>query len=287
MFIFRTIDPLKLLLQQKREQGLIIGFVPTMGALHEGHISLIKQCKATTDITVCSIFVNPVQFNDKRDFEQYPQTPENDLSLLEEEGCDIVFMPTVEEIYPKGNIQKEYAIGRLSELWEGAYRPGHFQGVCKVIDRLLSIIEPQKLYMGQKDYQQIQIIKKLMTLPSVFRSELVMCPIKRMETGLALSSRNSRLNNEKRNEANALYKILKETSEIIKSSQGKQLDDVFNMAEKKLLQNGFDKVDYLALADADNLESLNKVTISQKSVLLCAAYIGGVRLIDNILLTIN
>ena len=155
MLIFKFAADIKKYLNAVKEKGAAIGFVPTMGALHNGHISLIKHSKKQTDITVCSIFVNPVQFNNAEDFEKYPITVENDILLLQENGCDILFMPSVAEMYPDEiSKQKHYDLGRLENILEGKYRPGHFQGVCLVVEKLLTIVEPNILFLGQKDFQQ-------------------------------------------------------------------------------------------------------------------------------------
>jgi pantoate--beta-alanine ligase len=170
MVLFKTADKLHNYLDLKRKQGKTCGFVPTMGALHAGHISLVKACKKDNDLCVVSIFVNPTQFNDKADFEKYPLTPEQDIALLEQHGCDILFMPPASEIYPGGIIPSHhYELGELETVLEGKFRPGHFQGVCMVVDRLLQLVQPNRLYLGQKDYQQCMVITRLLALqhPSV------------------------------------------------------------------------------------------------------------------------
>ena len=173
MIILKTGLELSILLEKITCNGTI-GYVPTMGALHEGHLSLIKKCKSESTFTVCSIFVNPTQFNDKSDFEKYPVKLEEDIALLIQAGCDILFLPNVKELYPNGTTLETYNLGALETIWEGKFRPGHFQGVCQVVQRLLSIIKPNKLFMGQKDYQQCMIIQQLIHLID-FKTELVIC----------------------------------------------------------------------------------------------------------------
>lgn len=189
-------------------KGKIIGFIPTMGALHLGHISLIEQAKRNNHFTVCSIFVNPTQFNNSTDFEKYPSTLEQDINQLEKAGCRILFLPSVKEIYPEGIEKKyEYELGYLETVLEGKYRPGHFQGVCQVVDRLLQIIPANYLYLGQKDYQQCMVIKKLIELKR-YNTSLIICPTLREKDGLAMSSRNMRLSSEERKIAGKIYESL-------------------------------------------------------------------------------
>src|SRR5436190_4833396 len=176
--------------QQKKDRQ--VGFIPTMGALHQGHISLIKSSKINEAITVCSIFVNPTQFNDRKDFNKYPATPENDIYLLEKADCDVLFMPSEREIYPDSFNKTHYDLGYLETILEGKYRPGHFQGVCKVMDRLLHIVNPSHLYLGQKDYQQCMVIRKLIQIVGLSKSvEITVSSTLRENDGLAMSSCNN------------------------------------------------------------------------------------------------
>lgn len=262
---FQTQDSLKSYLQQTEAS---IGFVPTMGALHAGHLALIKAAKLQCDLVVCSIFVNPTQFNDLTDFEKYPKTLTNDLQLLSEIDCDVVYTPEVADLYPLGMTDlPHYPLGRLEELLEGAHRPGHFQGVCVVVDRLLQAVQPDYLFMGQKDYQQIAVIKKMLEI-TVSNVELIACPTVREPEGLALSSRNSRLNATQKLHALAIY-------QGFKSSSAAEF-------EESLLASGFESVDYIACCDPKTLE--NKPWGERPCLLLVAAFIAGVRLIDNQLL---
>ncbi len=281
MILFKEAKMLKKYLMHQSETGCSIGFVPTMGALHQGHISLIKQSKNKCNITVCSIFINPTQFNDAKDFEQYPVTLENDIFQLEQSGCDILFLPSVAEMYPKGTTnQTIYDFGEIENLLEGKYRPGHFQGVGLIVHKLLDIVSPDLLLIGQKDYQQCMIIKKLVELTGL-KTDILIGETFREESGLAMSSRNLRLDASQKENAAGIYKMLKflrdnyDHSEIIKLEQ---------QVEAYLLQHGFDKVDYISIADAETLEPITAQIIGKKSVALIAAFIGGIRLIDNMLL---
>jgi pantoate--beta-alanine ligase len=245
--------------------GKSIGFVPTMGALHEGHLTLIQASKAACELTVCSIFVNPTQFNDPSDFEKYPVTLEADLEKLQEAGCDVVFYPSVSEIYPDGMTQlKTYDLGFLETILEGKYRPGHFQGVCMVVDLLLQAVRPDKLFMGEKDFQQIAVVRKMLEITGS-TIELIPCPTVRSAKGLALSSRNARLSEAQKQQALAIYKGF----ELPSADEFKQ----------SLLANGFESIDYIACVDP--LTLVEKNYQEKPCLILVAAFIGGVRLIDN------
>src|SRR5450432_1965348 len=196
MILFKRSEDLRLWVSKQKSQGKITGFVPTMGALHEGHIHLIQTCRSTADLAICSIFVNPAQFNDPKDFEKYPVSIEKDIEMLTKAGTDVVFLPSVKEIYPKGQTGLEtYDLGPLENILEGQYRPGHFQGVCQVMSRLLDLVKPDYLFMGQKDYQQCLVVKRLIRLLGI-PVEFYAVPTIREVGGLALSSRNRRLTPE-------------------------------------------------------------------------------------------
>ena len=201
MILFKKANDLRKWLDAQHKNGKRIGFVPTMGALHPGHISLIKKSKTENPVTVCSIFINPSQFNDPADFKKYPVTIETDIDMLEEADCDALFLPGSEEIYPDGySNSKLYDIGYLETVLEGKYRPGHFQGVCMVVDRLLDIVQPDQLFLGQKDYQQCMVIKRLLILKGqTDKIGLSICPTLREADGLAMSSRNLRLSEKSLN----------------------------------------------------------------------------------------
>ena len=257
-----------------------IGFVPTMGALHEGHVSLLKKSKQTCNITVSSIFINPTQFNNADDFKKYPVTLEQDIHTLEKNGCDILFMPGINEMYPDGtDAKKHFGLGHLENILEGKYRPGHFQGVCQVVKRLLEIVTPSHLFMGQKDYQQCMVIKRLLEVENL-NVELIISPTLREESGLAMSSRNLRLNEQQRKNAAEIYKTLLSIKQNIKAGPLHQLK---KEAEQNLLKKNI-KVDYVEIAEADNLKIVNEWDGTVNLVVLTAAFVDDVRLIDNILL---
>ncbi len=281
MILFKEAKMLKKYLIHQSETGSSIGFVPTMGALHQGHISLIKQSKNKCNITVCSIFVNPTQFNDTKDFEKYPVTIENDILLLEQSGCDILFLPSVTEMYPEGtNNQATYDFGEIERLLEGKYRPGHFQGVGLIVHKLLDIVSPDLLLIGQKDYQQCMIIKKLVELIES-KTSVIIGETLREDSGLAMSSRNLRLDIDQKEKAAGIYKMLKFLQDNYNLATVIELEEE---VKSYLLQHGFDKVDYIFIANAATLEPITEQTKPIKSVALIAAFIGEIRLIDNILL---
>lgn len=264
-----------------KKKGVTIGFVPTMGALHAGHISLINQSKSTCDVTVSSIFINPTQFNDPKDFEKYPVTIDNDILLLEKAGCDLLFLPSIAEIYPKGTANAEqYNLGEIEFLLEGKYRSGHFQGVCQVVSQLLNIVQPDHLFLGQKDYQQCVVIKKLIQLMHA-PIQLIIAQTVREPTGLAMSSRNARLNNTQRLAASAISKMLFYIKDNVNTSS---LPSLEQYAAHFLLDAGFNKVDYVSIADAETLQPVYSSSEKNKMVVLIAAFIGEVRLIDNLVL---
>jgi pantoate--beta-alanine ligase len=252
-----------------------------MGALHEGHLSLISESKKTSGVTVCSIFINPAQFNNKDDFEKYPCQPEQDILLLEESGCDILFMPGENEIYrDEASKRKHFNIGYLEEVLEGKYRPGHFQGVCLVVEKLLEIVEPDQLYLGQKDYQQCLVIRKLIELMNK-DIEVIICPIVREENGLAMSSRNLRLTEPEKNTASELYTTIKNIAANLAPGNFAALK---KSAWTHLENNGF-KMDYLDLAKQQDLEIVSDCDHEKNLIILVAAFLNNVRLIDNTLAT--
>jgi pantoate--beta-alanine ligase len=280
MIIFKKAAGITEFLHQSIKKGNKTGFVPTMGALHQGHISLIETAKTAGDLVTCSIFVNPTQFNDIKDFENYPSTIEKDIDGLEKAGCDVLFLPSVNEMYPDGLTNNpHYELGYLETVLEGKYRPGHFQGVCQVVNRLLNIIPADKLYLGQKDFQQCMVIKKMTGLKGI-KTAIVICPTLRETDGLAMSSRNLRLNPANRSRAVDIFKTLSHIRSSIKPGDLRELKD---LAVKKLDAAGF-KTDYVEIADAATLELVNNWDGKIKLVALCAAFLGEVRLIDNMLL---
>ncbi|MBD0350433.1 MAG: pantoate--beta-alanine ligase [Flavisolibacter sp.] len=278
MIIFKKADLLSGYLSQLKEQKKTIGFVPTMGALHQGHFALINAAKKEKHFVVCSIFINPTQFNNPEDLKHYPVTIVKDIQGLVEAKCNVLFLPDIKEIYPDNYKKKYYRLGKLETILEGEYRPGHFQGVCQVMDRLLQIVQPDTLYLGQKDYQQCMVITKLLQLLEKKQVQIEIVPTIREEDGLAMSSRNLRLNEEQRKKATTLYKALN----FIKSNQRKYpITTLEERAKQQLINNGF-TVDYVHIADRS---SLKKATSKNKHpVALVAASLDGIRLIDNLLL---
>lgn len=266
-------------LNAEKKLGKRIGFVPTMGALHAGHLSLIVQSGQENDLTVCSIFVNPTQFNNADDFNFYPVTIEKDIEQLVSSGCDILFLPPVAEIYPPGHTKKNYPLGQIENMLEGYYRPGHFQGVAQVVERLLEIVQPDRLYLGQKDYQQCMVIKKLIQILDK-ESEIQLIPGEtvREADGLAMSSRNLRLNETNRKAASAIFETLRFIKEQLPNQS---LEGLKEESRARLEEKGF-IVDYVELADADTLESATDT--NRRLIALIAASINGIRLIDNQLL---
>ena len=281
MILFKTSLDLSKHLALQMQKDKTIGFVPTMGALHLGHLGLIKESKKTTDVTVCSIFVNPTQFNDPKDFANYPQTLEDDIYALESIGTDIVFLPNVAEIYPNGvKLTQKIDLGYLETILEGKYRPGHFQGVCQVVQRLLTIVKPTTLFLGQKDFQQYLVIKKLISLEG-WPINIKLIQTYRESTGLALSSRNLRLSEKDKIAAIRLYQSL----EWLKNElQPGNLDRIIENASEMIKSGGFDKINYLAICNAQTLENITHWDGKTAVIGLVAAYISGIRLIDNRLL---
>lgn len=280
MILFKKAADINNWLQKSREIGKKIGFIPTMGALHQGHTSLIRASKQADSISVCSIFVNPAQFNDAKDFDNYPSTIEKDIDVLEKAGCDVLFLPSVSEMYPAGTANANtYDLGYLETVLEGKYRPGHFQGVCLVVHRLLNIIPADDLYLGQKDYQQCMVIKKLVELEKI-NTTIHICPTLREENGLAMSSRNMRLTEEDRKHALKIFETLSYLKDNIRPGD---LNALKQAAIDNLTNAGF-KVDYIEIADAGNLDIINHWDGNSKLVAVAAAFLGEVRLIDNLLL---
>ena len=278
MIIFKTSVDLKNHLQKLQVTNKSTGFVPTMGALHGGHLALLKKSRQYAETTICSIFVNPTQFNNPQDFKNYPVTIDEDVYMLEKNGCDILFLPDMNEIYPGGNfINNKFELGYFETVLEGKYRPGHFQGVCQVVKRLLQIVDPTYLLAGQKDYQQCIVLKKLLSLIGS-KAELVICPTLREEDGLAMSSRNLRLNKKQRMQAPAIYQSLLFLKQQIKPGN---LITLKKSAEEFLKRKDL-KVDYIEIANADDLTLIDNWNGKDPIILLAAAYINDIRLIDNL-----
>jgi pantoate--beta-alanine ligase len=274
MYIVKTILELQNLLRQKAS----IGFVPTMGALHEGHISLIEKSKSENETTVCSIFINPTQFNNLTDLEKYPVTIDADIEKLITAKTDVLFLPSVEEMYPSGlKNMPIYDIGYLDTILDGKFRPGHFNGVSLIVHKLLIAVKPHKLYLGEKDFQQCLVIKRMIALQNL-QIEVITCPTLRDEDGLAKSSRNTRLSAEARAKAPLIHACLVSIKDNVNSTSFQQTQQNWI---QKLTENGFD-TEYILLANADNLELITEFDESKKMVVLIAAFLDGVRLIDNL-----
>lgn len=278
MKIFNTKNELKQYLGQLCTAGKTIGFVPTMGALHNGHLSLLTQAQQQTDVVVCSIFVNPTQFNDPKDLEKYPRPIEADVEKLEQAGCDILFKPPVSEMYAD-NENWHLDIGPLETLLEGKFRPGHYQGVTQVVNKLFNIVEPHKAFFGQKDYQQVMVIRRMVQLLNL-PVELVMCPIERETDGLAMSSRNIHLTADDRQHALVLWKALYEAKAAFEA--GVNLADIQTRASGLIGNEPGTQPEYFELADGETLQPAkpNSPTI----VALVAARVGNTRLIDNVII---
>lgn len=282
MILFKKTGDLHKWLDGQRKKRKKIGFVPTMGALHKGHISLIESSSKSNQVTVCSIFVNPTQFNDPKDYEKYPVTIEKDIELLENAGCDVLFMPSVTEMYPEGlGLPMRYDLGYLETILEGKFRPGHFQGVCVVVHKLLEKVLPDNLYLGQKDYQQCMVITKLVDLIGL-KNEITIniCPTLREPDGLAMSSRNIRLKEDERKKAVAIFQSLRLIRDNLKKGD---LSVLKHEANSLLTKNGF-KTDYIEIAGANDLSLVNEWDGKIKLVAVAAAFLNEVRLIDNMLL---
>jgi pantoate--beta-alanine ligase len=279
MILIKDIKTLKKHLSSYKNAGKTIGFVPTMGALHNGHISLVKKAISENDVFVCSIFVNPTQFNNATDFKKYPITLESDIEKLEKAGCGILFIPTVKEMYPSNEKNLHYKLGNIETILEGKYRPGHFQGVCMIVDKLLEAVSPSVLYLGRKDYQQCLVIAKMMAIKK-YKTILSICDTIREKDGLAMSSRNMRLNKVERKKALNIIESLTFIKDNIKKGN---IEEIKKETADFLESKGY-KVDYVEIADTETLEAQSKWDGKKKLVALVAAYLNEVRLIDNIIL---
>lgn len=280
MIVFKKASDIYNFIRNSSLKGIETGFVPTMGALHQGHISLINRAKKNGGLVVCSIFVNPTQFNDSKDFERYPVTVEKDIDMLEAAGCDLLFLPPVHEMYPGGTApSRHYDLGYLETVLDGSYRPGHFQGVCQVVHRLLDIIPATKLYLGQKDYQQCMVLRKMIEITGL-NTRIEIVPTLREADGLAMSSRNMRLDDMERQKAVAISQALLYINEHTRPGSLRELKAA---AIQSLTTKGF-KVDYVEIADAETLALLDEWDGHRPLVVLAAAFINEVRLIDNMLI---
>lgn len=280
MQIVRKKNDLERILSLYRKEGKIIGFVPTMGALHKGHISLIETSKKSSDITVCSIFVNPTQFNDSNDLERYPRTPEKDIALLENSNCDLLFMPDVKEIYPEKD-NRQFDFGNLDKVLDGAHRPGHFNGVAQVVSILFDAVKPDKAFFGLKDYQQVLIIKELVKQLKL-KIQIIPCETTREPDGLAMSSRNTLLSASERAAASLLPKLL-ETAKTLKKA-GRTPLEITSYIKDQLSNNQIYKLDYVSICDSDTLKEITNFSENMRFIVLIACFVGKIRLIDNLLI---
>lgn len=278
MRVLTNINSLNQLLENCRVSNKIIGFVPTMGALHEGHLSLVKLAQKDCDIVVCSIFINPTQFNDSNDLENYPITIEEDIKLLEKQSCDILFLPNVTEMYPQGLNTKQYQLNGIDKVLEGRKRPGHFDGVCTIVHRLFSIVMPNTAYFGEKDFQQVAVIRQMvnsLSLPIQIKTGETV----REEDGLAKSSRNTLLRVSQRQKATYVYASLQKIKSLygkVDCTQLKEMikDDVNQVQDMQL--------DYVEIVNPHSFRPLQGKGIKEEAVALIAVFLGKVRLIDNL-----
>lgn len=280
MLVFKKVDDIQRHILNLRGQGKTIGFVPTMGALHQGHLSLIDRSRAECNITVASIFVNPTQFNDQKDFDKYPRMNEADSQMLEQSGCDILFLPDVEEMYQNSLLEVQpFDIGFLDTILEGAKRPEHYQGVATIVEKLFLSVVPYRVYMGLKDFQQIKVIEKLVR-DKKMSIEIIGCPTLRETNGLAMSSRNMRLSEEGKQKAGDIYQVL----EYIKKNRAIDSPErVLAMAKEMIVSKGYWDLEYLELRHAHDLSEINMEQWQEgvNYVALYAGWLEGVRLIDN------
>lgn len=279
MLVIKEIKDLQALISNQRTEGKRIGFVPTMGALHEGHISLVDEAGRQTDFVVVSIFVNPTQFNDANDLAKYPKTLEADTRMLAKTACQVIFAPEVATMYPKPDT-RQFSFGRLEQVMEGQFRPGHFNGVAQIVSKLFDVVKPDKAFFGLKDFQQLVIVKamvKQLNLPV----EIVPCPIVREASGLARSSRNERLSPEQRSHAAVIYQTLLEA----KNNAGKvSVEGMKRQVTEQINANPYLKIEYVDVVDDIELKQIKNWDEPVNKVLCIAVFCGEVRLIDNLLI---
>lgn len=279
MQIIEKVSELLACVEKAKQKGLKTGLVPTMGALHEGHLSLVRKSLQDNDLTIVSIFVNPVQFNNPQDLATYPRQPEDDFKLLAKEGVDIVFAPTVEEIYPpEFNKNKSFSLGQAAEVMEGKYRPGHFQGVALVVNRLFQLCRPDRAYFGMKDFQQIAVIRNMIKSEGL-EVEIVPCPIVREESGLALSSRNKLLEPSERKQASLIHKTLRES---LKYAENHSVEQTRTWVENEINSHEGFKVEYYEIVDGETLLPVEEWSEARYIAGCITVFVGKVRLIDNI-----
>ncbi len=278
MKIIRTVKELKEAVNALKAEGKSVGLVPTMGALHDGHISLVERARSGNDAVVVSVFVNPTQFNNPDDLRTYPRTEEADCRRLDEAGVDIAFIPTVEEMYPEPDT-RQFDLGAVAAVMEGAMRPGHFNGVAQVVSRLFAMVNPDRAYFGEKDFQQIAVIRRMVELEK-FPIEIVSCPIKRESDGLALSSRNVRLSAHQREVAPNIHRVLKES--VGRKLAGASLEEVKHWVIDSINAYPEMEVEYYEIVNAADMQPVAEWGDCSEPVGCITVYLGDVRLIDNI-----
>jgi pantoate--beta-alanine ligase len=277
--LVHTIADTRIAIQKQISAGKTIGFVPTMGALHEGHLKLVRQAAAENDFVAVSIFVNPIQFNNPEDLAKYPRTLDDDLKKLVGTGCSLVFAPSAQEMYPEPDLT-EFDFGELDKVMEGKFRPGHFRGVAVVVKKLFEILTPHKAYFGEKDFQQLAIIKKMVSMLQM-PVDIIPCPIVRETDGLAMSSRNARLTVEERTEATAIYKAL---SSVKENYSWFIPAGVKQLVSGEIQDNPYFRVEYVEVVDTETLQPIDDWQDAEHAVVCVAAFIGQVRIIDNVVL---
>ncbi|ADL69700.1 pantoate/beta-alanine ligase [Thermoanaerobacterium thermosaccharolyticum DSM 571] len=282
MIVVKKISDVREAIKAQKAQGKTIGLVPTMGYLHEGHLSLVKKARENSDFVCASVFVNPIQFGPNEDYNKYPRDIERDIKLLEENGCDLVFIPSVEEMYPNERLTTVSVIKITNKLC-GAYRPGHFDGVCTVVTKLFNIFTPDIAVFGQKDAQQVAVIKKMVEDLNI-PVKIIASPIVRDKDGLALSSRNVYLSDDERHAALILNKSLKEAEKILKSGE-RNAENIISRVKNILESEPLCKIQYVSCVHPDTLEDLT--AINDKALIAIACYIGNTRLIDNLLWSVD
>lgn len=279
MLIIKEAGELEQYVARAKNNGRSIGFVPTMGALHRGHLSLVERCVKENDESVVSVFVNPTQFNNANDLATYPRTEEEDARLLAEAGVSVVFMPSVEAVYPDGTERDhEFDLGAAAEVMEGKYRPGHFQGVAQVVSRLFLLVRPDRAYFGEKDFQQIAVIRNMVKSEGI-DVEIVACPIKRADDGLALSSRNALLTPEQRKVAPEIHAALMESKAYMPDHSLQATHDT--VVDRLNAVPGM-RVEYFEIVDAETMQPIDDWAEARWIVGCITVYCGAVRLIDNI-----
>lgn len=278
MITLYTINDLQNAVSISKNERKTIGFVPTMGALHEGHISLVKKCREQNDVCIVSIFVNPTQFNNQTDLEKYPRTIDEDIKLLNYAGVDIVFVPSVQEIYPEPD-NRQFDFGQLDKVMEGKFRPGHFNGVAQVVSRLFDIVKPDKAYFGEKDFQQLAIVRQMVRQLNI-PVEIVPMPIRREDSGLAMSSRNQRLAEDQKKDAVNIYRVLSESKTLYNN---KTVEELRFWVIEKINKIASLEVEYFEIVDGNTLQQISDWKDTQYAVGCITVFCGEVRLIDNII----